>query len=66
MQRFAPFIVLAALAAGFSSCATEEELRERRKPPEPTTTTSKIPWNAPIGTQGAGQMGMMMQNQLRR
>ncbi|MES2996734.1 MAG: hypothetical protein V4733_07985 [Verrucomicrobiota bacterium] len=65
-MRTTLFPAFAAAITLLASCATQEELAERRKPVPPNTETSKIPWNQPIGGQGMGQMGMMMQNQHRR
>jgi len=55
-------LLLAFVAAGFSSCADEES----RKPVGPTTETSRIPWNTPIAGQGGGQLSALPQNQYRR
>ena len=56
------FLLLAFVAAGFSSCVDQED----KKPVGPTTETSKIPWNRPIAGQGGGQFSALPQNQYRR
>jgi len=55
------FLLLAAAAAFFPSCADEST-----KPVGPVSESSRIPWNAPVAGQGGGQFGMLPQNQHRR
>lgn len=54
-------LLVASMPFGLNSCTEPEP-----KVVGPTSNKSKIPWNHPIAGQGAGQMGMLPQNQYRR
>lgn len=54
-------LLLALVAAFIPSCADVDQ-----KAVGPVSDSSRIPWNAPVPGQGAGQFGMLPQNQHRR
>jgi len=52
--------------SAISACLLVSCAEPTKKPAGPTSNSSMIPWNAPIAGQGAGQFGMLPQNQVRR
>ena len=52
------FLVLASLS--FLSCSSDDSTT-KRKPIGPTSEESDMPWNRPMGPEGAGALGILDQ-----